>query len=113
MKKIIILSVFFLSACAGGPAPNYIGGKYFMAGDSDCTKVRLNNYGQLMCFNSNGELTGIRNEMSEMQVRNWNQKQAENSAAWADLGKSLSNIGKNNNNKSITCYSHGAVTTCN
>jgi hypothetical protein len=76
MKKTAIsLLALALAGCATGPAPNYIAGHYYMAGDSNCKSARLIGDTQIMCQDANGRDTGYRNAMSSSDVLIWNQQQ--------------------------------------
>ncbi len=72
MRKILgILTVVLLLAGCMSAAPNYINGRYYMAGDSACERGSVNQYGNLNCYNSKGEYTGSRRPISEMQAKAW------------------------------------------
>ncbi|MFB2755935.1 hypothetical protein ACE02G_20070 [Shewanella xiamenensis] len=106
MKRIVLVSaaVFALGGCANQAAPNYISGKYFMAGDSDCIRGSVDSFGNLRCYNENGEYTGSRREMSELQVKAWYaQRQAEASQP----------VVQPTVNKPIFCNQIGNTTICN
>ena len=67
----VSMAVLLLAGCASSAAPNYINGRYYMAGDSACARVNVNQYGNLDCYNSKGEYTESRSPISEMQAKAW------------------------------------------
>lgn len=70
--KIILLMVLVvtLTGCASA-APNFYNGKYYMAGDSNCSRVRQHTEDTIMCINSKGEETGWREAMTDQQLEMW------------------------------------------
>lgn len=105
MKRIVLVAaaVLALGGCAKQAAPNYISGKYFMAGDSNCVRGSVDSYGNLRCYNKDGEYTGLRREMSELQVKAWYaQRQAEASQP----------VVQPTVNKPVYCNTIGTMTTC-
>ena len=78
MKKKLVFSLILpilFAGCASSPAPNYINGKYYMAGDDNCIQGRTNSQGDLVCRNSKGLRTEIRRPISEMQAKAWYDRQ--------------------------------------
>ena len=71
MKKILLISIVTLIAGCTSAAPNYINGRYYMAGDSKCVNGHTNNQGNLVCFNSKKQHTEIRRPISNMQAKAW------------------------------------------
>lgn len=62
--------VLLLIGCSSAE-PNYINGRYYMAGDSACARGKVNQYGSLDCYTSKNEYTGSRRPISEMQAKAW------------------------------------------
>lgn len=74
MRKLFLvsLSIFIFGCAATKPAPNYINGYYYMAGDAQCTKGRVVAYKKIACVDKNGNETGYRYAMSKEDVQLWN-----------------------------------------
>ena len=69
MKNFTLLwLVIFLGGCADA-APNLIGGKYYMAGDSDCTSYRMLSESRIMCIKKDGTEMGYRDSMSDQELQ--------------------------------------------
>lgn len=75
IKKIFFITLPILIAGCATAQPNYIDGRYYMSGDSNCTYGRTDINGNLICFNSKQEQTGIRRPISEMQAKAWYDRQ--------------------------------------
>lgn len=76
MKNILIAaaSVLMIAGCASTPEPNFFNGKPYMAGDSDCVKIRALSDTRIMCVDKKGKDTGYRDAMTpeEMQLYYFN-----------------------------------------
>lgn len=71
MKSILlIVLVVALTGCASA-MPNFYNGKYYMAGDSSCSRIRQHTEDKIMCMNSDGEETGWRAAMTDQQLEMW------------------------------------------
>ena len=85
MKKLLLFFlVLSLTGCLTSPAPNYINGRYYMAGDSDCIRGYTNTAGHLVCYNSKKQMTGTRQPISEMQARAWYNAKAQESHTYCN-----------------------------
>lgn len=74
MKKLmLVFLVVFLSGCMDA-APNFINGKYYMAGDSACSKVKVKDSNTINCYNSKGEYQGYRRAMTDQQLYMYNNR---------------------------------------
>lgn len=73
-KLIMVCLVVFLSGCMEA-APNLINGKYYMAGDSVCSKVKVRDSNTIECYNSKGEYQGWRSAMTDQQLQMYMHKQ--------------------------------------
>ncbi|MEX3923079.1 hypothetical protein AB4Y36_03520 [Paraburkholderia sp. BR10936] len=68
MKKQItlLLCSLVLAGCADQAAPNLIGGHYYMAGDAQCKRARvdvLSNNDRVLCYDADMKYTGYRSAM--------------------------------------------------
>lgn len=70
MKRICILLAVILSGCASSdsPAPNFINGHYYMAGDSNCYRARPLVPAGIECLNKQNEATGYRQPMTDQEL---------------------------------------------
>lgn len=102
MRKVlgILVAVLLLAGCMSA-APNYINGRYYMAGDSACKNGSVNQYGNLNCYNSKGEYTESRRPISEMQAK-----------AWYDR-KNSSSSGSYNPPRQTFCNNIAGIVICN
>lgn len=73
MKKLFLvpLSILIFGCAATKPAPNYINGYYYMAGDAQCAKAKVVAYKKIVCADKNGNETGYRYAMSKEDVQLW------------------------------------------
>ncbi|MCP3017577.1 hypothetical protein [Cupriavidus basilensis] len=70
MKKIATLFLAVtVAGCASSAAPNFVNGRYYMAGDSACERYRVLSPSRIMCFNSDGQATGYRDAMTDQQLQ--------------------------------------------
>jgi hypothetical protein len=83
MKKIIInatgliLITIFIQGCTSARPYSY-NGKYYMVGDSNCSRFNQRAYNTINCFNSDGEPMGYRNAMTDQDMQMYNSQQAQN-----------------------------------
>ncbi|WP_282251119.1 hypothetical protein [Vibrio campbellii] len=73
MKKLSLLAAVILTGCATQPAPNYVNGQHYLAGDEKCAMhYGTDEYGRMICADSEGVRTGeYRSPMSDVQVQAW------------------------------------------
>ncbi|MGO4809172.1 hypothetical protein AB4156_06130 [Cupriavidus sp. 2MCAB6] len=70
MRKIAtVFLAFAVAGCASPAAPNFVNGRYYMAGDSTCERYRVLSPSRIMCFNSDGQATGYRDAMTDQQLQ--------------------------------------------
>jgi len=79
-KLMLVCLVVFLSGCMEA-APNLINGKYYLAGDSVCSNVKVRDSNTIECYNSKGEYQGWRSAMTDQQLQMYmhNQQQSAQS----------------------------------
>ncbi|TYL48562.1 hypothetical protein [Marinomonas sp. IMCC 4694] len=78
MKKIsLICLLFVLVGCSA--SPQFLRGHYYMTGDSNCRYSRERTDTSINCYNSDDELTGYRNAMTDQQLQmyQFNKQQEE------------------------------------
>lgn len=77
MRIIAIVSMALMaSACATSAVPNYIGGQYYMAGDSNCKTYRVTSSSTIDCMNKKGEVTGYRTAMTAADLQYYSAQMA-------------------------------------
>lgn len=60
----------FLAGCATtAPAPNFLNGQYYMAGDASCVRMRNISPTRIMCANAQNQDTGYRDAMTPQQIQ--------------------------------------------
>jgi len=69
MKKITLISLAILLGGCSTAAPNFINGKYYLAGDSNCKRYRVLSESRIMCMNKKGEEVGYRDAMTDQQLQ--------------------------------------------
>jgi len=71
--KILTLALvtIFLGGCASTATaiPNFINGKYYMAGDSVCTRYRMLSESRIMCLSEDGTENDYRDAMTDQQLQ--------------------------------------------
>ena len=65
---ILVLIAIFIGGCAIN-APNFINGRYYMVGDSSCSRGRIIYEGRIMCMDADGNETGYRDAMTDQQLQ--------------------------------------------
>ncbi len=78
MKNFIIVSlIIFLGGCASA-MPNLVNGKYYMGGDSSCSRYRTLSESRIMCMDKDGNETGYRDAMTDQQLQMYQHNQQMN-----------------------------------
>jgi hypothetical protein len=104
MKKFIIVWLtIFLCGCASA-MPNLVNGKYYMGGDSSCSRYRALSESRIMCIDKDGNETGYRDAMTDQQLQMYQHNQQ------MEQQRSLA---RKQRNKTTTCYTNYGITTCN
>ena len=95
MKKIIVLALTLtLVGCAKTAMPNYFNGNYYMAGDSDCTRMRQVDNNVIMCTSDDGVETGYRYAMTQGDMQMYQSMRANEQAQIAQLNQQLQQTGE-------------------
>lgn len=92
-----ILIPFFacvsLSACSSGPAPNFVNGNYYMAGDSNCKYTDSFTPTRVRCYDSKRNFTGYRDAMNVEQMQMYQAQRAYQSQQVNELTQSVQQLG--------------------
>jgi len=73
----VILLALGIAGCTA--KPNFINGKYYMGGDSNCKRYKVLSESRIMCLTSDGEETGYRDAMTDQQLQMYQHNQQMNS----------------------------------
>lgn len=77
--NVICVIVLGLAGCADGagsdPVPNFFNGKYYMAGDTNCTSMRQIADARVMCYDAAGRQTFFRDALTSQQIQMWQYNQ--------------------------------------
>lgn len=81
MKNVTILIsllgiLISLSGCTSS-SPQFLRGNYYMTGDSNCRYSRERTSTSINCYNSDDELVGYRNAMTDQQLQMYQHKQQQ------------------------------------
>jgi hypothetical protein len=104
MKNITILLSLFgillsLSGCSTG-GPQFLRGNYYYTGDSNCKYSRQLTNTSITCYNSDNEVTGYRNAMTDQQLQmyrhNQQMDQQRSIANQESYDRSIDSINKGN-----------------
>jgi hypothetical protein len=89
--KVSVLAVTcaVMSGCAGEAAPNYFNGGYYMAGDSNCTRMSVLGASRIMCYDSDGNATGYRDAMSSQQLQMYQYNQSQQTQQMQQLNQTM------------------------
>ena len=121
MKKIIsvLLVIFlaiFLGGCATSAMPNFINGKYYMAGDSNCARYKTHSTDRIMCLDEDGKEMGYRYSMTnqELQMYQFQEQQAQQQINQFNQGMSQFNqsMQQLNTPKYTNCYKTYSGANC-
>lgn len=78
MKNVLaVLSLMLLAGCATSAAPNFVNGRYYMAGDSNCQRYLGVAKGKMLCADAKGRPTGYRNAMSVQDMQMYQMQQMQ------------------------------------
>lgn len=136
-KSILLFLPLLLSGCANQAMPNFINGRYYMLGDSSCTRYRTLSDDAVMCLNNKGEETGYRTAMTDQQLMMYQANQQMQAQQMQNINSQIqqnnANIYQNNQrmlqglsnyqapqvqspyynqNNSVKCISTGFYTNC-
>jgi len=102
---ILALTATIVTGCSA--KPNFINGKYYMAGDSNCRKYRVLTSSRIMCKDSNGKDMGYRDAMTNQQLQMYMHKESMDQQEQARQAQQVQN------NRRVNCVTVGGFTTCN
>jgi hypothetical protein len=116
LKKVVVFVLFstFVTGC--GASPQFIRGHYYMTGDSNCRLSRPLTDTSINCYNSDDELTGSRNAMTDQQMQMHMHEEREYNESIRSRNKEFNETIRsiNERNRSTTCYDNGTgVINCN
>lgn len=94
MKKLTCVAALLVSACASGPAPNFVNGRYFYAGDQNCKRMSDLGDGRIMCYDKKGNQTGWRSAMTGQDMQMYQMRQAQQAQEMADLSRQIDETGQ-------------------
>jgi hypothetical protein len=79
MKLLILaLVTIFIGGCASTAIPNFINGKYYMGGDSVCSRYRILSESRIMCLSDDGTENGYRDAMTDQQLQMYQMNKQQN-----------------------------------
>ena len=89
----LCLAAATVAGCASEPTaiPNFYNGRYFMAGDNNCARMKMANQNQIHCFNTEGQHTGLRNAMTTQQLQMYQHQQQMRAAEQQALINQMAN----------------------
>lgn len=68
LKSVLLTCLLTITGCATQAAPNFIGGRYYWAGDAACTKYERISSSRINCGDHTGKITGFRDAMSDQEL---------------------------------------------
>lgn len=77
MKRIMILALAAsVAACATGPSPQLVNGRYYMMGDAGCARYTIMSSTRIMCYDKNGAKQGWKDAIPNETMQVYVQQQA-------------------------------------
>ena len=101
---MLIFISTLVAGCAGSAQPYFYEGRYYMAGDSNCTRWNWLSSTRIMCSDSDGNQTGYRDAMTNQQLEMYRHNQTMRSNSY--------NNNNNNNSGPTWCNRIGSQTFC-
>lgn len=100
MKRLFILfASLSISGCSGSsPAPYFLAGQYYLAGDKDCKSLNEDSPNRVVCYDKKGNLTGYRYAMTPQEMQFWLQQAAASSAQTQQLIGQMQQLGQSAQN---------------
>ena len=83
--KYILLGIvltFSLTGCVSSAQPNSVNGKYYMMGDSSCSRYKVISPNKVMCYDTNGRATGWRKAMTNQELQIYMHRQSQANYAY-------------------------------
>jgi len=112
MRTLIIglLGVLILGGCSlfMEATPQYFYGNYYMAGDSDCVRLRRKTETSVICYNSRDEPTGIRTALTSRDMYNYAAKKERERIALQELSNNIRETNAKINNTANQIRQSGA-----
>ena len=72
IKKVILYFVVVITlsftGCVDRPSPQIINGKYYMTGDSDCSKYKQISNNRIMCYTLDNVKVGSRKALTKQEI---------------------------------------------
>ena len=82
MKSILFICLLLgLVGCSA--SPHALRGHYYMTGDSNCMSSEARTDTSIYCYNSNGDITGIRYAMSNQELQMYQLKKQQK-LSWSE-----------------------------
>lgn len=78
MKRVLMVALagLTLAACASGPSPVLMNGRYYMGGDAICVRYTVMSPTRIMCHDKNGVAQGWRDAIPHETMQVYVQQQA-------------------------------------
>lgn len=92
---IVVLSIIIFSGCGNTAMPNFYKGKYYMAGDDNCRKIRSISDTRIMCANKDGQEMGYRDAMTDQQISMYQSDRQYEQQEYQQLNQSMQNTNRN------------------
>ncbi len=91
---LVALFALIISGCATTAMPNFYNGNYYMAGDSNCVRVRPLSNTRVMCTDKKGSDTGYRDAMTYEQLQMYQIQMAQQQMQMEQLNQSMQQVGQ-------------------
>jgi hypothetical protein len=88
-RAALAVAALTLTACASGPTPMMMNGRYYMAGDAVCVRYTVMSPTRIMCHDENGVAQGWRDAIPHETMQVYVQQQAIAQQQLRDLGTRL------------------------
>lgn len=91
---LVAFFALIISGCASTAMPNFYNGNYYMAGDSNCVRMRPLSSTRIMCINKKGADTGYRDAMTSQQMQMYQVKTVQQQMYMQELNQSMQQAGQ-------------------
>lgn len=95
----LILTLLSTGGCGYSAMPNFINGKYYMAGDDNCRQSRQNLYDimndTIQCLDKDGNYIEHRSAMTDQQLEMWKFNQQMQQLQQAQFNQQMSDFNRN------------------
>jgi hypothetical protein len=75
MKIVLLMGLIVILTGCRYAQPNFYNGRYYMAGDKNCARMKKLSDTRIMCENTDGKETGYRDAMTDQQLQMWRHNQ--------------------------------------